>query len=71
MADAAEPPAMRWWGWGESERTDGLSPRTLRLLGEELGRLAGPRPPVALEHVHLKNATLLPALPATMRLGMK
>jgi alkyldihydroxyacetonephosphate synthase len=49
---------MRWWGWGESERSDGLGPRTLRLLGEELGRLAGPRPPVALEHVHLEDATL-------------
>src|SRR2546430_16345299 len=58
VAETPEPPAMRWWGWGQSGRPDGLSRRALRLHGEELGELPGPRPPVALKHVALEDARL-------------
>lgn len=60
---------MRWWGWGQAEQADGLTPRALRLLGEELGALPGPRPPVALEHVQLTDAALpRPALEELQRI---
>jgi alkyldihydroxyacetonephosphate synthase len=58
VSEAQAAPAMRWWGWGRAERSGGLGPRALRLLGEELGTLPEPRPPVALEHVRLAPSAL-------------
>jgi alkyldihydroxyacetonephosphate synthase len=58
VAENAEPPAMRWWGWGDPAQMPTLSPPVLRFLGETVGIAARPCPPVALGQVRLPAAVL-------------
>jgi alkyldihydroxyacetonephosphate synthase len=51
---------MRWWGWGDPNHPPVLPAHALGFLRESVGLAAGPRPPVALEHVKLAP-TGLPA----------
>ncbi len=44
---------MRWWGWGDPARAAGLPAGALALLGERIGALPPPRPPVSLGAVRL------------------
>jgi alkyldihydroxyacetonephosphate synthase len=44
---------MRWWGWGDPLRPQGLAPHALEFLRETVGVVDRPRPPVALEHVRI------------------
>ncbi len=53
MAEAADPPAMRWWGWGDPAHPTSLPPHALGFLRETLGLRAPPRAPVALGRVRL------------------
>ncbi len=55
----AEPPRMRWWGWGDQEHGPALNAHTLGLLREMVGvGSTTPRPPVALDAVKLPRARL-------------
>ena len=58
MAEQREPPAMRWWGWGDPGRPPMLSGAALEFLKEEVGLAADPRPPVALANVRLAASAL-------------
>ncbi len=53
-----EPPAMRWWGWGEPGHPPGLGADALTFLREHVGVAAKPRPPVALGAVQLEPSAL-------------
>jgi alkyldihydroxyacetonephosphate synthase len=55
----AEPPAMRWWGWGEPGHPPTLGLAALAFLREHVGVGGTPRSPVALGSVRLES----PALP--------
>jgi alkyldihydroxyacetonephosphate synthase len=64
VADGTDPPAMRWWGWGDPAHPPMLSTDALRFLEETVG-VAPAQPPVALERVRLVPAALAePALAA-------
>jgi alkyldihydroxyacetonephosphate synthase len=54
----ADPPAMRWWGWGDAAHAPALSTQALRFLSDRLALADRPRPPVALEHVRLAPPAL-------------
>ena len=54
----ADPPRMRWWGWGEDQRTQRLPAGALQLLRESVGIATQPRPPVSLESVRLPGTQL-------------
>ncbi len=47
----ADPPAMRWWGWGDPAHPRALPAHALQFLRETVGIAAVPRPPVALGQV--------------------
>jgi alkyldihydroxyacetonephosphate synthase len=49
---------MRWWGWGDPAHPPGLPPHALTFLSETVRLPAHPRPPVALENVHLESSAL-------------
>ncbi|HTR89279.1 MAG TPA: FAD-binding oxidoreductase [Solirubrobacteraceae bacterium] len=53
-----EPPAMRWWGWGDPARPPVLSKAALRLLREHVTLSPRPRPPVSLDAVVLPELAL-------------
>jgi alkyldihydroxyacetonephosphate synthase len=53
VADSGDPPAMRWWGWGDPAQPPMLGPDALRFLAETVGIATRPRPPVALGSVRL------------------
>ena len=53
MAEALDPPAMRWWGWGEADHAPSLPSHALGFLAESVGIAHHPRPAVALAHVRL------------------
>jgi alkyldihydroxyacetonephosphate synthase len=57
-ASGALPERMRWWGWGNPERAQGLPAHALRFLSETVGIAARPCPPVALEHVKLEPSSI-------------
>ena len=69
MAEGGDPPRMRWWGWGDPAHTGGLGPRALSFLADTVGIADRPRPPVALEHVRLKEPALGAALEALRELA--
>jgi alkyldihydroxyacetonephosphate synthase len=48
-----DPPAMRWWGWGDPAHPPGLPVHALGFLRDTVGMASCPRPPVALERVRL------------------
>src|SRR5258707_15772124 len=54
----AQPPKMRWWGWGEDDHAGGLPPQAQAFLDEHLGTAAAPRPPVDLEQVRIEPSSL-------------
>jgi len=57
VADRADPPSMRWWGWGDPAHKPALPAHALGFLAETVG-VTHPRPPVALEHVSLAPTSL-------------
>jgi alkyldihydroxyacetonephosphate synthase len=52
----AEP--MRWWGWGDPARAPALPAHAIAFLRDTVGVGDSPRPPVALENVHLPASAL-------------
>jgi alkyldihydroxyacetonephosphate synthase len=66
MAELASP-AMRWWGWGDPAHPQALPAHALDFLRENVGIAARPRPPVALEAVHLDDSALSDATAAALR----
>jgi alkyldihydroxyacetonephosphate synthase len=58
VADAASPPAMRWWGWGDPAHPPVLPAHALEWLRETVGLAERPRPTVALANVRLPAARL-------------
>ncbi len=66
MAEPA-PTAMRWWGWGDPAHPPALGAHALDFLRETVGLAARPRPPVALEQVHLTASTLSRLTTAALR----
>jgi alkyldihydroxyacetonephosphate synthase len=62
MADAPDgfssPGTMRWWGWGRADHEPALPPHALDFLRDTVGVSERPRPPVALENVHLGPSAL-------------
>ncbi len=52
------PERMRWWGWGDPLHRQGLPAHALGFLGETVGLVARPCPPVALEHVELEPSSI-------------
>ena len=58
MAEGADPPAMRWWGWGDAAHPPSLPSQALRFLDENLGIAGAARPPVALANVRLAPSML-------------
>src|SRR4029077_15434347 len=54
----AEPPAMRWWGWGEAGHPPTLGLGALAFLREHGGGGGAPRAPVALGSVRLEPSRL-------------
>ena len=57
MAEAADAPSMRWWGWGDPGHRPALPSHALGFLGEiAAGGVA--RPPVALGSVRLSPSRL-------------
>ncbi len=57
MADRADAPAMRWWGWGDPAHKQALPAHAVGFLEEIVG-VTAPRPPVALESVRLAPSRL-------------
>ena len=57
MADRADAPSMRWWGWGDPAHTPALPPHALGFLEEIVG-VTTPRAPVALESVRVQRPSL-------------
>lgn len=53
-----EPPAMRWWGWGEPGHPPALGADALAFLREHVVVAGVPRPPVALGAVRLERSAL-------------
>ena len=49
---------MRWWGWGDREHVDGLTPGALAMLRERVGISTDPHPPVTLASVELAPSRL-------------
>jgi alkyldihydroxyacetonephosphate synthase len=66
-AEAALPPAMRWWGWGDPNHPSSLPPHALEFLRETVGLASQPRPPVALGQVKLEPSTISEALLAELQ----
>jgi alkyldihydroxyacetonephosphate synthase len=70
--EGADPPAMRWWGWGDPARPPALPAGALRFLADTVG-VCEPRPPVALGQVRLPapalDASALDALRAIVGAG--
>ena len=62
-----EPPAMRWWGWGEPGHPPTLGPAALAFLREHVGVGDTSRPPVALGSVRLEPAVLSAAASHALR----
>lgn len=58
----AEPPKMRWWGWGEEQREPALGASALRRIEREVGLGERPLPPVAFEHVKVEPSRLREAV---------
>ena len=58
---------MRWWGWGDPAHPPALPPHALGFLHESVGIAEQPRPPVALERVHLQPPSISPALLGELR----
>jgi alkyldihydroxyacetonephosphate synthase len=58
MLVMADPPAMRWWGWGDPARPPALGEHALAFLREHVGVRASPRPAVALGEVRLEPSAL-------------
>jgi alkyldihydroxyacetonephosphate synthase len=58
---------MRWWGWGDPAHPPGLPPHALGFLADIVGLAERPRPPVALEQVHLPEPTLASEVLAALR----
>ncbi|HEV3229661.1 MAG TPA: FAD-binding oxidoreductase [Solirubrobacteraceae bacterium] len=56
----AEPPDMRWWGWGDSAHAQPLPEHALALLREQLGIDGARHPPVELDRVTLAAPALDP-----------
>ncbi len=54
----AEPPQMRWWGWGDPAHAPALPRHALRFLHETVGVASAPSPPVALNAVKLGHTRL-------------
>jgi alkyldihydroxyacetonephosphate synthase len=54
----ADPPMMRWWGWGDPASPAALPATAVRFLAETVGTAARPRPPVALGRVKLAPPAL-------------
>ena len=67
MAEGREPPAMRWWGWGDPAQPPLLTPSALRFLADTVGVAARPRAPVALGEVRLPPPTLSEEALAALR----
>ncbi len=63
----ADPPAMRWWGWGDPEHPPVLPAHALQFLRETVGIAAAPRPPVALGQVHIAQSALTEQTAAALR----
>jgi alkyldihydroxyacetonephosphate synthase len=53
VLEQPDPPAMRWWGWGDPAHPAALPPSALGFLDETVGISSAPRPPVALARVRL------------------
>ena len=68
-ADRSEinPPAMRWWGWGEAGHPAALPAHALDFLRESVGVAPSPRPPVALDRVRLDPPGLSEPVLAELR----
>jgi alkyldihydroxyacetonephosphate synthase len=62
-----DPPAMRWWGWGDPAHPPGLPPQALSFLAETVGLAERPCPPVALGEVRLEPPALGEELLAGLR----
>ena len=58
---------MAWWGWGSPDVPRELTPGAHSFLSGELGELAEPRGPVALEDVELPDAAPLGDMPVEVR----
>ncbi len=58
---------MRWWGWGDPLHPQGLPAHALSFLGETVGLVARPSPPVALEHVELEPSSISSNALASLR----
>jgi alkyldihydroxyacetonephosphate synthase len=72
VAEGADPPKMRWWGWGDPAHPAGLPAHALSFLADAVGLADRPRPPVALEHVRLQRSALdAAALEALRALGSR
>jgi alkyldihydroxyacetonephosphate synthase len=57
-AELAEPPAMRWWGWGDDAHAAQLPPGALRQLPTRPRPALRASPPVALANVRLGSPSL-------------
>jgi alkyldihydroxyacetonephosphate synthase len=58
VAESADPPQMRWWGWGDPAHPGGLPAHVLGFLAEAVGLAEQPRPAVALSRVRLPAPAL-------------
>ncbi len=53
-----EPPAMRWWGWGDPGHPPALGADALAFLRKHVGVADTPSPPVALGAVQVASSAL-------------
>jgi alkyldihydroxyacetonephosphate synthase len=67
VAERADPPPMRWWGWGDPAHAPVLPAGALRHLSRELGISPRVSPAVALANVRLQS----PELPAGARPALR
>jgi alkyldihydroxyacetonephosphate synthase len=58
VAERADPPAMRWWGWGDDAGAAALPAHAPRYLASEARIALRPCPPVALASVRLPDSCL-------------
>ena len=54
----ADPPQMRWWGWGDAREPSTLGADALATLEDLVGIAPSPRPAVALSSVQLEPSRL-------------
>ncbi len=66
MAEQADPPSMRWWGWGDPAHTPALPADAKGFLDEAVG-VTAPSPPVALANVRLGTTALAQETLAELR----